>query len=176
MKAKLALVCAGLVFLANAALAQRPLPPQPPQPPQAPRPRHDPLGENLFPPELVMRHQKAIGLEPEQKSYLRDQIRQAQLRFTELQWELQDAMETVQSLLEQTQVAEEQVLAQLEKVLAAERAIKRTQLTLMIRIKNKLTPEQQARLRALRQKGIRAPRLPRPPPTPPAAPGPTPDW
>jgi len=43
-------------------------------------------------------------------------------------------------------VNEQNVLAQLDKVLDKEREIKRTQLALMIRIKNKLTPDQQDRL------------------------------
>jgi Spy/CpxP family protein refolding chaperone len=49
-------------------------------------------------------------------------------------------------------VDESQTLAQLEKVLAAEREIKREQVTLLVRIKNKLTPEQQGKLLELRNK------------------------
>jgi Spy/CpxP family protein refolding chaperone len=99
-----------------------------------------------------MRYQQAIGLEPEQKTYLREEIRKAQLRFTELQWQLEDAMETLRTLLGASPVVEEQVLPQLEKVLDTERQIKRLQMGLMIRIKNKLTPEQKARLRELRSR------------------------
>jgi hypothetical protein len=43
-------------------------------------------------------------------------------------------------------------MAQLDKVLNAEDEVKRTQIALMVRIKTKLTPEQQARLRHLRGK------------------------
>jgi Spy/CpxP family protein refolding chaperone len=49
-------------------------------------------------------------------------------------------------------VDEQQVLAQLERVLAAEREIKKEQVTLLVRIKNKLTPEQQGKLAELRSK------------------------
>lgn len=152
MRAKVLILWACLL-LASPVLAQQ-------------APGADPLGEALFPPELVMRHQQAIGLQAEQKAYLREEIRKAQLRFTELQWQLQDAFESMRSLLEQTPTAESQVLAHLDKVLEIEREIKRTQLTLMVRIKNKLTPEQQARLRELR---------PKTPPAPPAPPAPSPD-
>jgi Spy/CpxP family protein refolding chaperone len=41
-------------------------------------------------------------------------------------------------------------MSQLDKVLNSEREIKRTQISLLIRIKNKLTPEQQAQLQKLR--------------------------
>lgn len=131
-----------LLLVAGSALGQ-----------QAPQPSGpDPVGQHLFPPELIMSHQEAIGLAPEQKTYLRDEIRKAQLRFTDLQWQLQDGMEALSSLLKQNPVDEQAVLAHLDKVLATEREIKHTQISLMVRIKNKLTTEQQARLKELRGK------------------------
>ena len=113
-------------------------------------PGRDPLMENLFPPEIVMSHQKAIELADAQKAYIRGELLKAQSRFTELQWQLQDAMEALVSLLKQTPADETQVMVQLDKVLSSEREIKRTQIGLLVRIKNKLTPEQQARLQKLR--------------------------
>ena len=53
-------------------------------------------------------------------------------------------------LLKQSKADEAQVAAQLDKVLAAEREIKRAQISLLVRIKNNLPPEQQHRLQALR--------------------------
>jgi Spy/CpxP family protein refolding chaperone len=110
----------------------------------------DPVVENLFPPELVMSHQKAIGLDDAQKNYIRGELLKAQTRFTELQWHLQDDMEALLALLKQTPVDESQVMSRLDKVLNSEREIKRTQISLLVRIKNKLTPEQQSRLQKLR--------------------------
>lgn len=164
MKAKLILLCAAALLIGAPALAQQ----APPAPPAPPAP-HDPLAESLFPPELVMANQRALGLDDEQKSYLRQEISEAQARFLNLQWDLQDAMESLKTLLDQQQVNEQQVLAQLDKVLEAERRIKRAQMGLMVRIKNKLTPEQQARLRELRPRPPappRAPAAPRPPSPP----------
>ncbi len=100
----------------------------------------------------MIQHQEAIGLGVEQKEYFKSEIRQAQLKFTELQWKLQDEMEKMVTLARQPHVDEQQLLAQLEKVLAAEREIKREQVTLLVRIKNKLTPEQQGKLSELRGK------------------------
>jgi len=130
----------GLLLLCSSAWPQQAHPPQ------------DPMGENLFPPELIMQNQQVIGLEEAQKTFIRTEISKAQNHFTELQWQLQDSMETLVSLLKPNAVEEQQVLAQLDKVLNIEREIKRTQIGLMVRIKNKLTPEQQARLRELRAK------------------------
>ena len=121
---------------------------------QAQQPGEDPLGQSFFPPELVIQHQEAIGLNPEQKEAFKTEIRQAQLKFTELQWKLQDEMEKMLSLVKQPRPDEQQVLAQLDKVLSAEREVKREQITLLVRIKNKLTPEQQAKLAELRGKPL----------------------
>ena len=115
------------------------------QPPAA-----DPVSELMFPPELVMARQNAIGLSDAQKTYLRAEVVKAQTRFTELQWQLQDAMEGLTGLLKQSKADEAQVAAQLDKVLASEREIKHAQISLLVRIKNNLTEEQQHRLRALR--------------------------
>ncbi len=137
MKTKMLILCGALLLAAGVRGQQ-------------PHPESDPVGENLFPPELIMQNQKAIGLDEAQKSYIRTEITKTQGRFSDLQWQLQDAMESLGGLLKQDVADEQQVLAQLDKVLNLEREIKRTQLTLMVRIKNKLSGEQQARLRELR--------------------------
>jgi len=119
---------------------------------RAQQPDQDPIGQSFFAPELVIQHQEAIGLSAEQKEYLKTEIRQAQLKFTELQWKLQDEMEKLVTLVKQPRVDEQQVLAQLERLLAAEREIKREQVTLLVRIKNKLTADQQGKLLEMRSK------------------------
>ena len=114
-------------------------------------PGGDPLGQSFYPPELVMQNQQAIGLTDEQKSYLKTELRDAQIKFTDLQWKLQDEAEKMVSLVKQPHVDEQQALAQLEKVLGVEREVKRAQIVLLVHIKNKLTPEQQAKLDELRR-------------------------
>ena len=140
--------CALLLFAAGAAPAQQP--PQPPQP--------DPIGENLFPPELVMQYQQAIGLSEEQRESIKAEIQKAQARFTDLQWQLQSEVETMASLLKAPRADEQQTLAQLDKILGLERELKRAQFTLVVRIKNILSPEQQARLRELKNRQRPQPR------------------
>ena len=120
-----------------------------------PAPTQDPIAEHVFPPELVMRHQKAIQLSDAQKTALIADVKQAQVRLVELQWELQRAMEPLVDQLAPVKVDERQVLAQLDKVLAAEREVKRMHLMLAARLKNILTPEQQRALRELRAQAAR---------------------
>jgi Spy/CpxP family protein refolding chaperone len=138
MRREVLCVCAVFLFAAGAAHAQQP--------------EQDPIGQSFFAPELVIQHQEAIGLSAEQREYFKTEIRQAQLKFTELQWKLQDEMEKLVTLAKQPHVDEQQILAQLEKLLAAEREVKREQVTLLVRIKNKLTTEQQGKLSELRGK------------------------
>jgi len=114
--------------------------------------QEDPMRDVLFPPEIVMQHQQAIGLSAEQRNSLKGEIRQAQLKFTELQWALQDEMERLLTLLKQHKVDEKQASTELDKVLAAEREIKRAQLMLLVRIKNNLTAPQQSQLREIVEK------------------------
>lgn len=127
-----------------------PQPVQPQQHPLQPAQPHDPIAGNLFPPELVMQHRRELGLTDEQKVAIKDEAIKASTRFSELQWQMQDEMETMATLMRGDNVDEQRALAQLDKVLAIEREVKRTQLGLSIRIKNKLNPEQQMKLRELR--------------------------
>ncbi|MFQ5641159.1 MAG: Spy/CpxP family protein refolding chaperone [bacterium] len=115
-------------------------------------PERDPIEAHVFPPELVMQHQQILSLSAEQKSTLKKEIRSAQSKFTDLQWDLEDEMETFLSLLSQERIDEQQAITQLGKVLELETQIKRTHLTLAIRIKNVLTPEQQAKLQEIKKK------------------------
>jgi Spy/CpxP family protein refolding chaperone len=130
-----------IVFLAGTSLSAQP---------RMMRPPVDPLGENLFPPELVMQHQQVLELSEEQRNVIKGEIQNAQARFTELQWQLQNEMETMASLVKQGRIDEQRTLAQLDKIVGLEREMKRAQLTLLIRVKNSLTPEQQAKLQTLR--------------------------
>ena len=163
MKTRIAIVLClfvAVVLLSVALVsAQQPQPPQPPegqqqpQPPAQPRPPHppmDPLGEAMFPPDMIMQHTRELGLTDEQKTFMRSEIQRTTTRFNELQWQLQDAMEALHETMKSNSVNEQQALAQLDKVLDTEREIKRLHVGMAIRIKNKLTPEQQEKLHSMR--------------------------
>jgi len=149
MKIKTVLIFVMCSLLACFAAGQQPSPA-----PEArgPQPGPDPFGQSFFPPELVIQNQQAIGLTDEQKNYFRTEIRDAQIKFTDLQWKLQDEAEKMMALVKQPHVDEQQALAQLEKVLSVEREVKRAQIALLVHIKNKLTPEQQNKLEEMRNR------------------------
>lgn len=118
----------------------------------AQQPTGDPIADSFFAPELVMQHQQAIGLTDEQKEFFKAEFRKAQTRFTEMQWQMQDEAEKMVGLVKQENTSEQQVLSQLDRVLGLEREIKRLQVSLLIQIKNKLTPEQRARLMEIKSR------------------------
>ena len=108
------------------------------------------FGKYLFPPELVMQHQQAIRLTPEQRTSITQGIRSFQLKVVELQWTMQDEAQKLTDLVQGAKVDEAETLAQVDRVLGVEREIKRAHMALLVRIKNVLTPEQQAALTSLR--------------------------
>jgi len=119
-------------------------------------PPNDPIARSVLPPELIMQNQKAIQLSEAQKGAVIAEVKRAQGRIVDLQWDMQRALEPLVELLGKDKVDEPQVLAQLDKVLAAEREFKRTQLILAVRLKNILSPEQQRTLNELRSSAPRS--------------------
>ena len=117
----------------------------------AQHPPRDPMEENLFPPELIMHNQRALDLSEEQEDFIKNEIVSARAQVTELEWDLQGAMQSMSSLMQQEKINEEAVLNQLENVLTLEHGIKKTHLSLVIRIKNQLNPEQREKLMLLKR-------------------------
>ncbi len=112
--------------------------------------RDDPIAQLMLPPELIMQHQKAIGLTDAQRSALVAEIKRLQGSVLDLQWELQSAAESLADELKDDRIDEKQALEKLDKVLAVEREIKRAHFGLGVRVRNLLSPEQQRQLRELR--------------------------
>ena len=151
--ALLAVLAAAFLLSAGLASAQQPAPPPPQkserqQPP--PPPPMDPFADAMFTADMVMQHQRELGLTDEQKTFMRGEINRATTRFNELQWQLQDAMEALHETMKANPVNEQLAMSQLDKALDSEREIKRLRMEMGIRIKNKLTTEQQTKLRSMK--------------------------
>jgi len=116
------------------------------QPPQD----DDPIGKQLFPPDLIMSQAQRLRLDEKQRTIVKNEVQKAQAKFFDLQWEAKEAGEAMSQMLQQTPIDEAGVLAQADKVMSLEREIKKIHLSMLIRIKNSLTAEQIAQLRALR--------------------------
>jgi Spy/CpxP family protein refolding chaperone len=111
------------------------------------------MEEILFAPELVMRNQQAIGLRDDQQSAIRAEMLKATARFTDLQWQQSAQVEILETLCRKQPADEKAVLAQFDKLLSIEGEIKRLNFASLVRVKNILTPEQQAQLRELERQG-----------------------
>ena len=116
---------------------------------QAP-PQDDPIGRFLFPPELIMAHAQELGLQDKDRVAIKDEVGKAQSKFFDLQWQAKEETDKMVKLLQQSPADEAKILAQADRVMALERDIKRTHLTLLVRLRNMLSPEQQAQLQRLR--------------------------
>lgn len=140
MKLARAYLWLGLALVA-ASVGNAQQPPQQPQPPA-----DDPIGRNLYPPELIMRYQQDIALAPEQRTTITKAIQDFQTKTVDLQWRMQDQTRRLASLLSKPSVDEMAALQQLDEMLNVEREVKRAHIALLLKIKNTLTAEQQAML------------------------------
>jgi hypothetical protein len=109
------------------------------------------MAQHLYPPDLVMRNAREIDLSEDQRHAIEDELHKVQPQFADLQKKLQGEMESLVRLVQQEKVDEEKVRGQLDTVLKAENEIKKTQLGLMVHIKNLLTGQQQGQLREIRK-------------------------
>ena len=160
MKAIIAVAFA-IFLIATVVIAQQPSqPPMHPHPPNAPSdqnaqmpqppPPQDPLAHLMFPPDMILNHARQLNLSEDQKTFMRSEVQKATVAFQDLQWKLQDQTELLHETMKSTSVNEQQALAQLDKVLEIEREIKRLHIGLAVRLKNRLTPEQQEQLHNMR--------------------------
>ena len=110
-----------------------------------------PLEARLFPAELVMEHEAALKLTPAQKDTITKDLDKTQGQLVKLQWDLQAEKDKLVKLLDDAKVDEAKSKTAADALMVKENAIKSTHLALLVRIKNVLTPEQQATLVKVRE-------------------------
>jgi Spy/CpxP family protein refolding chaperone len=105
--------------------------------------------DHVFRPELIMRYQREIGLTSAQQEAITRAMAETQQALVDLRWKFEAESQELAKLLDSESVNEGAALAMAEKVMSIEQQIKKEHLRMLIRIKNELTPEQQAKLRQL---------------------------
>lgn len=154
MKRTVMLALLAALAVVRPAAAQQP---HPSRSPEASHAGHADFGQYLFPPELIMQQQRNIGLTTEQRAMITTAVRDLQSRVLDLQWKMEDEAGKIGDQLKSATVDETAVLAQVDKVLGIERDVKRAHLAMLIRLKNALTAEQQAKLTAAKSEMPKGP-------------------
>jgi hypothetical protein len=113
----------------------------------------DPIARLLFPPDLLLGHAQELGLDEAQKKAIRTQVVESQKQFLDAQLTMQEASEELVRLLQERPVNESKALAAADKVMSLERMIKRAHLSLLIHLKNLLTPAQLAKAAEMQKRG-----------------------
>jgi Spy/CpxP family protein refolding chaperone len=147
LRMTLALCLVFVATLLNLAIAQPSEPPLEGGPPGMGGPS---FLKNVFPPSLIMRHQSEIGLTDAQRQAITKQMEETEKALVTLQWDVERESEKLGKLLAAEHVDEAAALRQADLVMSAEERLKKAHLTLLIRIKNALTPAEQEKLRQLR--------------------------
>jgi Spy/CpxP family protein refolding chaperone len=114
------------------------------------QPGPDAIGEHLFPPELIKQAHQALELTPEQEASLREAVEATREPLADLHEQMKVQAAKMADLVKGEKLDEAAVLRQADKVMKLEHDIKQLQLSLLIKIKNTLTAEQQAKLRELK--------------------------
>jgi len=142
------------LFLGAICIVKAQQPGPPPDGPMGPDfrpPGGDKIGRAFFPPELVMRNQKAINLTPDQQTAIREEMRNTLPRFTELQWQLSAEEETLDALVRAESSDQTQILAQFDRLMLAESELKRVRFALLVKLKALLTTQQRQKLEELKR-------------------------
>jgi Spy/CpxP family protein refolding chaperone len=110
------------------------------------------FSQHLFAPELIMQNQGRLKITESQREAILQEIYKVQATAAQVQWRVSDESEKLNQLLERENVQESEVLTQADRMMNWEVAVKRAQLTMLIRIRNLLSPEQKAMLRDMRRR------------------------
>lgn len=103
----------------------------------------------LFPPQLIQQHRVELALTREQRTQIRDIIAELQGRVAAIQWEMTGLVTDLQLLLDVDEIDEDAVTTTAQDLMTLENTVKVEQLRMFVRIRNVLSAEQIAYLRAL---------------------------
>jgi len=96
----------------------------------------------LYPPDIIMRHQQALGITDEQRSSMLKLVRNFQSEVAELQWNLENEQQQMRQALADNTIDADAVMPRVQRVLEMESEFKLAHFRLLIAIKNELTDEQ----------------------------------
>ena len=107
----------------------------------------------LFSAKLALKNRIEIGLSNDQIASIQEIYTTHITEFEIMRFELDAQLIELDKIMKVTEVDEERATVQLQKVLRLEEQLKRIRLLMLIRIKNTLSSDQQAKLKNLRTEG-----------------------
>ena len=113
----------------------------------SPRANRAVLAMGLYPPDIIMRHQQALGITDEQRGNMLKLVRNFQSEVAELQWNLENEQQQMRQALAENTIDAGAVMPRVERVLQMESEFKLAHFRLLIAIKNELTDEQISMIR-----------------------------
>ncbi len=107
--------------------------------------------QRLFAPELILENAKAIELSSSQRQLMMKELKATQLRATEAEFGVYEAALLLNELTEAAEIDEKAMIEAARQVFQAEGLIKEAHLTLLVRMRNALTPAQREKLIEIRK-------------------------
>jgi hypothetical protein len=111
-------------------------------------PAQDIFQQKLYAPELVLKYRDEAGLSDDQVEKIKTLYNGVLVSYNNKKWDLDACMVKLNQVISSPNVDTKVADAQLEKCLTLETAIKKMRLSMLIAVKNVLTPAQQAKLDA----------------------------
>jgi len=111
--------------------------------------RADVFKGKLFAPNMILEQREELHLTKEQFTEIRAAVVQVQSGVAEYEWDLREAYQALMLELDKAPISEAEVMKYANKALLAENQVKKKQMSMLIKLKNLLHPEQIAYLEAL---------------------------
>ncbi len=115
----------------------------------AENPKEDIFKGKLFAPDIVLQQQAELHLTKQQFTAIRAAVVEVQSGVAEHEWDMREAYQALMLELDKAPISEAEVLKHATKALLAENALKKMQMTMLIKLKNLLDAEQVAYLESV---------------------------
>lgn len=112
----------------------------------------DPIAQNFFTPDLIQQSAEAIGISDQQRQELMSAVSSMQEKMNGLREQMEHQRDELAEAVKGEKIDSDKALEAADGMMKLESQVKRLQLQMLIKIKNSLTPEQQAKLREMRGK------------------------
>ena len=100
----------------------------------------------LFPPEVIMHNREKLNLTARQVNTIKDEMKTFQSGIVDIQWDLNEAQSNLDKELNNDKIDDKRALSLVDDVMRAENALKKSNLALLIKIRNVLDENQIAEL------------------------------